>query len=74
MLGAHVEGPFINPDKKGAHNPKFIKTTIGQSSIAEVYGSLENVAMVTIAPENKGALDTIPFFVKNNVTVSIGRY
>jgi N-acetylglucosamine-6-phosphate deacetylase len=26
VLGAHVEGPFISPDKKGAHDPAAVHT------------------------------------------------
>ncbi len=72
----HVEGPFINLAKKGAHDERFIKGSLddGTNCIKEIYGSLENVAMVTIAPEIDGILDAIPLFLKNNVVVSIGKY
>lgn len=76
FLGAHIEGPFINPEKKGAHNPLLIKTPTynGIKSVNEIYGSLENAVIVTIAPEIEGALETIPYFVKNNVIVSLGKH
>ena len=76
FLGAHVEGPFINPDRKGAHNPSLITTPKcnGVTGVTDIYGSLENAAMVTIAPEIEGALDVISDFVDNHVTVSLGKY
>jgi len=74
VIGAHIEGPFINPDKKGAHNPSLIVTpnSIESRNVTDVYGSLENVAMVTIAPEFDGALNIINDFVENNAIVSLG--
>ena len=25
MLGIHLEGPFLNPERKGVHEPKFMR-------------------------------------------------
>ncbi|XP_065058864.1 N-acetylglucosamine-6-phosphate deacetylase-like [Rhopilema esculentum] len=74
IIGAHIEGPFINAEKKGAHNPEYITvpTKDAVRGVTEIYGSLDNAAMVTIAPEIDGALEAIPHFVRNNVIVSIG--
>ena len=44
----------------------------GICNVTEIYGSLENATMVTIAPEIDGALETIHHFVENNVIVSLG--
>lgn len=38
----------------------------------ETYGSLENVSIVTLAPEKKNASDTIRELVKKGITVSLG--
>lgn len=74
-LGAHLEGPFISKDKKGCHPEKFIidgkKTTL-----EEVYGKenlLENVSIVTVAPEIPGVIENI-FSLKEkyNLVISIG--
>jgi N-acetylglucosamine-6-phosphate deacetylase len=50
-LGVHLEGPFINPDYKGARNEKDILTP--ERDLIEDY--LDILKIVTIAPEGKGA-------------------
>jgi N-acetylglucosamine-6-phosphate deacetylase len=49
--GVHLEGPYLNPAKKGAHPEKYIK----KATLAEVKGWVEQadgvITMITIAPE-----------------------
>lgn len=51
ILGLHLEGPWINPVKRGAH----IETLIHKPTIAEVEAMLEHgkgvIKMITLAPE-----------------------
>ncbi|XP_047003376.1 N-acetylglucosamine-6-phosphate deacetylase isoform X1 [Schistocerca americana] len=73
VLGVHVEGPFINPLKKGAHPEQFIKTfEKGFDSVLETYGCLDNVRIVTVAPELEKAPEVIEKFVERGITVSLG--
>lgn len=73
ILGAHVEGPFINKEKKGAHPPQhIIPFDKGIDSLEEVYGSLENVRIVTLAPEHEKSDEVIKNLVKKGVVVSLG--
>lgn len=55
ILGIHLEGIFINPEKKGIHNPKhFLDLTV------ENYKLIEDdfIKIVTIAPElDKGLIE-----------------
>ena len=56
LLGAHVEGPFLNPSKKGAHTATYLQEPT-QVSPAELYGddNLSSVVkMLTLAPELPG--------------------
>ncbi|KAI5779256.1 N-acetylglucosamine-6-phosphate deacetylase [Geopyxis carbonaria] len=55
-LGAHCEGPFLNPRKNGIHDRAVLqRPTQGLASLEACYGAAnlaaETVAMVTLAPE-----------------------
>ncbi|VDM73859.1 unnamed protein product [Strongylus vulgaris] len=71
---AHVEGPFISPDKKGCHPRKHIRN-FGEDpvkTLKEVYGNMENVCMVTIAPELEGSEAAIRYLADKGKLVSLG--
>lgn len=73
VLGAHVEGPFISPDKKGAHQLSSIATfEKGFDSLLDVYGNLSNIAIITLAPELSGCMSIIKKLVEQGITVSLG--
>lgn len=71
LLGLHMEGPYLNPAKKGAHIPEHIK----KPSADEVRLLLEKgkgvLKMMTIAPEvcDKAI---IRMLLDNNIIVSAG--
>jgi N-acetylglucosamine-6-phosphate deacetylase len=50
VLGVHLEGPFINPVKHGAQNPKHIQ----KPNMELIKPFMDIVKMVTIAPEVEG--------------------
>ncbi|KAJ8964045.1 hypothetical protein NQ314_005186 [Rhamnusium bicolor] len=73
ILGVHVEGPFINKEKKGAHPPEcIINYENGLSAIEDVYGSLENVKIITLAPEFENSAKVIRELTENKIVVSLG--
>lgn len=71
ILGAHVEGPFISNIKSGAHNISNIQT-LEDNSVTDTYGSLENIGIVTLAPELNGSMEVIKQLSNNGIVVSLG--
>ena len=69
-LGLHVEGPFLNPQKKGAHNPAYLRLP-DVAAVAE-WSPETGVRLVTLAPELPGALDVIAALSSRGVLVSEG--
>jgi N-acetylglucosamine-6-phosphate deacetylase len=69
-LGWHVEGPYLNPEKKGAHNPAYLRNP----SLKEVisWSPEMGVRLVTLAPELPGALDLIAALAERGVVVGAG--
>ncbi|KAM6965821.1 N-acetylglucosamine-6-phosphate deacetylase [Tautogolabrus adspersus] len=74
VLGFHLEGPFISAEKKGAHPEKFLRTFRlgGLQDLMEAYGSLDDVAMVTLAPELASSQSVVRELSQRGVTVSLG--
>ena len=77
-LGAHCEGPFINPTKNGIHNVSVLRTAPnGLADLAACYGernltSPSPIKLLTLAPELPGALSCIPALTSLDITVAIG--
>jgi N-acetylglucosamine-6-phosphate deacetylase len=69
VLGAHIEGPFINPSFRGAHDRDSL--TEPDTASVEVIASARP-RLVTLAPELPGALDAIARLVRAGVVVSAG--
>lgn len=72
LLGLHLEGPYMNPAKKGAQNPAFMRPP-DRGELAELLEVLgPRFSRITLAPELPGAGAIIPWLVERGVGVSIG--
>lgn len=69
-LGLHCEGPFLNPQKKGAHNPQHLRLP-SLDAVAH-WSPAEHVRLVTLAPELPGALEVVRALAQRGVLVSSG--
>ena len=72
VLGAHLEGPYINPEKRGAHDANYLRPpSIDEfEEIWEV--SNHTVKILTLAPELKGSKMLIQKLRKLGIVASIG--
>ncbi len=69
-LGLHIEGPFLNPAKKGAHNPQYLQTP--DFKTVRNWDKENGVRLVTLAPELSGAGELIRALHGRDVIVSAG--
>jgi N-acetylglucosamine-6-phosphate deacetylase len=72
LPGIHLEGPFLSPEKKGAHNPEYLRLPNAGLMQLFLQAAAGMLRMVTLAPELPGAVDLIPGLVEKNVIVSGG--
>jgi N-acetylglucosamine-6-phosphate deacetylase len=70
-LGFNLEGPFLAPKRKGAHNEAFLRVPADVSR-HELAGLTEQLRLVTVAPELNGAIELIVWLVERGVAVSAG--
>lgn len=72
ILGVHLEGPFLQPQKRGAHPEEhLLPLTIEQ--VKRVLGDYAHVVkLITLAPELDPTGEVIPYLRSLGITVSLG--
>lgn len=72
VLGSHLEGPFLEPSRRGAHAEHVLRVpdpVLIADLLAAARGTMRQV---TIAPELPGALAAIEQFVAAGVVAAVG--
>ena len=69
-LGFNLEGPFLAPERKGAHDPALLRTPAELE--AQVEPLLDGLRIMTIAPELPGALALIERLAARGIAASLG--
>lgn len=72
LLGIHLEGPFLSPHAKGAHDPSALIAPSPAAVAALLDAADGTLAQITIAPELDGAPAAIRTFVEAGVRVAVG--
>lgn len=72
LLGVHLEGPFLAPERKGAHDPSSLAISTPDAVTALLEAADGIVRQITMAPELPHALDAIERFVEAGVVVAVG--
>ncbi len=70
-LGFNLEGPFLAPARKGAHDPALLRTP-ADIDPAVVDACLDGLRIMTVAPELPGALALIERLAGLGVVASLG--
>lgn len=70
--GIHLEGPWLSPLKKGAHDPGALRSPDAGEVSRVLTAARGTVRMVTIAPELDGGLDAVRQVVDEGVVAAVG--
>ncbi|MBX2976988.1 MAG: N-acetylglucosamine-6-phosphate deacetylase, partial [Ignavibacteriaceae bacterium] len=72
IYGIHMEGPYLNPELKGAMNEGYLWKPSIESWEAMWEASKGLIKIMTIAPELPGAIEVMRAAAKKGVVLSIG--
>ena len=71
IIGVHLEGPFLSPERAGAHPADYLRAP--SVPLLDLLFAAGPVHMVTGAPQLSGALELIEICVSRGIVVSLGR-
>ncbi len=69
-LGLHLEGPFLSPARKGAHQLRYIEAA--NDRLFDSWIDQPAIRLVTLAPERDGGISRIKRLAERGVIVSLG--
>lgn len=72
IVGIHLEGPFLNPEKSGAHDPAALRLPDLPMMLRLAAAAGGMLKIVTLAPELPGAEALIRRLAEMGITVSAG--
>ena len=72
ISGVHLEGPWLSPARRGAHDPATLRLPDPAELVALIDAAGGTVRLLTIAPELPGAEAVIAAATDRGVVVSIG--
>lgn len=71
IVGLHLEGPYLNVEKKGMQNPKFLRHA-DFDELDRIFAEAGDlIKMMTIAPELPGGIELIAYLKQKGVVVAI---
>ncbi|MDE5087087.1 MAG: N-acetylglucosamine-6-phosphate deacetylase, partial [Trichodesmium sp. St16_bin2-tuft] len=72
IWGVHLEGPFLHPEKRGAHPQKYL-LPLSIENVKQVIGDYsQTVKIITLAPELDSTETIIPYLKNIGIIVSLG--
>ena len=72
VLGVHLEGPFLNPEKRGGINPLYLRLPTVEHFCELVGENRDTVKLITVAPELCGACELIDHLTECGISVNAG--
>ena len=72
ILGIHMEGPWVSPDRSPFSKPEFCYPITREDILAFQQAARHNLRMVTFAPELPGSLEIIAWLREQNIIPSVG--
>ncbi|WP_181769175.1 N-acetylglucosamine-6-phosphate deacetylase [Streptomyces albidus (ex Kaewkla and Franco 2022)] len=72
LAGVHFEGPFISPQRCGAHDPALLRDPDPTEVRKLVDAARGSARMMTLAPELPGGLESVRLLTDNGVIAAVG--
>ncbi|MFE5671231.1 N-acetylglucosamine-6-phosphate deacetylase [Agromyces sp. NPDC056523] len=72
VLGSHLEGPFLDHDFRGAHDPARLRSPDAETIDRLLAASDGTLRQITIAPERERADEAVARFTEARVAVAVG--